>query len=103
MDGHEDNRIDLHPSLAGSVQESVQSMPCDRAVFENVPSIILQPKSAWCVLFGGVWRKSLAYGERVKPMSWGCTMLVGLLKTWDIGAVSAGQHSLGSGCFEESW
>ena len=24
---------------------------------ENVPSTILQPKSAWCVLFGGVWRK----------------------------------------------
>ena len=34
-------------------------MPCDRAVIENEPSIILQPKSAWCVLFGGVWRKSL--------------------------------------------
>ena len=34
-------------------------MPFDRAVFENVPSIILQPKSAWCVLFGGVWRKPL--------------------------------------------
>ena len=32
-------------------------MPDDRAVFENVPSNILQPTSAWCVLFGGVWRK----------------------------------------------
>ena len=34
-------------------------MPDDRAVFENVPSAVLQPKSAWCVLFGGVWRKPL--------------------------------------------
>ena len=32
-------------------------MPVDRAVFENVPPTILQPKYAWCVLFGGVWRK----------------------------------------------
>ena len=52
VDVHEANRVDLHPSLAGSRQESFQSMPCDRAVFENVPSITLQPKSAWCVLFG---------------------------------------------------
>ena len=41
------------------MQESFQSMPFDRIVFENVPSIILQPKSAWCVLFGGFWRKPL--------------------------------------------
>ena len=34
-------------------------MPDDRAVFENVPSTILQPKSARCVLLGGVWRKPL--------------------------------------------
>ena len=46
-------------TLAGDMQQSFQSMPCDRAVFENLPSIILLPKSAWCVLFGGVWRKSL--------------------------------------------
>ena len=64
VDEHEVNRVDLHPSLAGSMQESFQSMPCDRAVFENVPSIILQTKSAWCVLFGGVWRKSLEIFRR---------------------------------------
>ena len=58
-DEHEENRVDLHPSLVGRMQESFQSMPFDRAVFENVQSIMLQPKSAWCVLFGSVWRKPL--------------------------------------------
>ena len=38
---------------------SVHAIPDDRAVFENVPSTILQPKCAWCVLFGGVLRKPL--------------------------------------------
>ena len=52
VDVHEDDRV-VHPSLAGGMQESFQSMPCDRAVFENVPSIILQPKSA---LVRAVWR-----------------------------------------------
>ena len=31
--------------------ETVQPMPFDRAVFQNVPSVIQQP------CFGGVWRK----------------------------------------------
>ena len=38
VDEHEVNRVDLHPSLAGSMQESFQSMPCGRAVCENVNS-----------------------------------------------------------------
>ena len=45
--------------VAASHLQAGQSMPCDRAVFENVPSIIPQPNSAWCVLFGGVWRTFL--------------------------------------------
>ena len=57
-------------SLVGGMQETFQSMPFDRAVFENVPSITLQPKSAWCVLFGG--REGMA-------VSWGCGMCVGPL------------------------
>ena len=90
VDEHEDNRVDLHPSLLWSMQESLHLIPCVRAVFETVPSIILQPKSAWCVLFGGVWRKSVENlrGERVKPMSWGCAMLVGPLKAWENGCCS---------------
>ena len=48
--------VDLHPSLAGDMRESFHTTP---VVFENVPSTILQPKSAWCVLFGGVLRKPL--------------------------------------------
>ena len=58
-------------------------MPDDRAVFENVPSSIQQPKSACCVPFGGVWRKPLdILRERARLMSWDCVMLVGLLKAW---------------------
>ena len=52
-------RVDLNPSLVGDMRGSFHAMPVDRAVFENVLSIVLQPKSAWCVLFGGVWRKPL--------------------------------------------
>ena len=58
-DTHEICRVDLHPSLVGHMQEEFHGMPDDRAVFENVPSTILQPKSVWCVLFGGVWKKPL--------------------------------------------
>ena len=47
--GHEETRVDLHPSFVGGMQESFQSIPFDPTVFENVPSIILQPKSAWSV------------------------------------------------------
>ena len=36
-------------------------MPLDRAVFEYVSSIIFQPKSAWNILFGGVWRKPMEF------------------------------------------
>ena len=56
---HEICRVDLHPSLVGGVQAKVHAMPDGHAVFENVPSSVLQPKSAWCTLFGGVWRKPL--------------------------------------------
>ena len=45
-DIHEVNRVDLHPSLVGDMQENFQAMSDDRAVFENVPSTVLQPKSA---------------------------------------------------------
>ena len=50
-------RVDLHPSLVGDMQEDFHTMPDDRAVFENVPSTILQPKSAWCLEV--FWRKPL--------------------------------------------
>ena len=64
-------------------------MPFDRAVFENVPSIILQPKSAWCVLFGGVWRKPLEILRREgKAHVMGCGMRVGRLKAWASGCCS---------------
>ena len=55
----EASRVDLHPSLVGDLRRRFRATPDDRAVFENVPSTILQAKSAWCVLFGGVWRKPL--------------------------------------------
>ena len=53
-DVHEENHVGLHPSLVGDMWESFQTMPDDRAVFENVPPTILQRKSAWCVLTGRV-------------------------------------------------
>ena len=56
---HEICRVDLHPSLVGDMQEKFHAMPHDRAVFGNEPSSKHRPKSAWCVLFGGVWRKPL--------------------------------------------
>ena len=62
-DIHGESRVDLHPSLVGDMQERCQSMPGDRAVFENVPSTMLQPNSAWCVLSGGVWRKLRREGK----------------------------------------
>ena len=58
-DVHEENRVDLHHSLVGGMHESFQSMPLDRAAFENVPSTIVRPNSAWNVLSGGVCRKPL--------------------------------------------
>ena len=58
-DIREASRVDLHPSLNGDTREGFHAVPDDRAVFEHVPSATLQPKSAWCVLFGGVWRKPL--------------------------------------------
>ena len=65
-DTHEICRVDLHSSLVGDAQEEFHAMPDDRAVFENVPSTILQPKSAWCVLFGRkpleiLWGEGKAY------------------------------------------
>ena len=58
-DARDSGRVDLHPSLAGSMQVDFQSLIPDRAVFENVPSFIIHPKAAWTILFGGVWRKPL--------------------------------------------
>ena len=89
-DVDEENRVDLHPSLSGGMQENFQSMPFDRAVFENVPSVLPQPKclpGASCleVSGGNLWR---SYGERVKPTSWDCAMRVGLLNAWENGCYS---------------
>ena len=82
-------RVDLHTSLVGDTRENFHAMPDGRAVFENVPSTTLQPKSAWGVLFGGVWRKPLeTCGVRAKLVSWDCVMLVGLLKVWGNGYCS---------------
>ena len=58
-DIREASRVDLHPFLVRDMREGFHVMPDGRAVFENVPPTIPQPKSAWCVLFGGVWRKPL--------------------------------------------
>ena len=87
VDVHEDNHVDLHPSLAGSMQESFQSMLCDRAVFENVPPSSYSPNlpGACCleVSGGSLWR---SYGERVnKAFVMGCAMLAGLQKAWENG------------------
>ena len=46
-------------SVAVGIQQDFQSLIPDRAVFENVPSFIIHPRSAWTILFGGVWRKPL--------------------------------------------
>ena len=49
----------------------------------NVPSLIVQPKSAWKILFGGAWRKLLdILRERAKLTSWGCVMRVVFVKAW---------------------
>ena len=58
-DIREASRVDLHPCWVGDMRESFHAIPDDRTVFENMPSTILQPKSAWCIPFGGVWRKPL--------------------------------------------
>ena len=79
-DIHEVCRVDLHTSLVGDMRENFHATPDDRAVFEIVPSSILQPKSAWCVLFGGVWRKPLDILRGEGKAYWDCVMLVGLLK-----------------------
>ena len=78
LDEHVEDREHLHPSLARRMQESFQSMPCDRAVFEKV------------------------YGDIVKPMSWSSAMLVGLLKTGEKGCCSS-WTTWRSGCLEGSW
>ena len=69
-DAYESSRVDLHPTLVGNVQADFQLMPSARAAFEHVPSIIFQPKSAWTILFGVVWRKPLEIlqgeGERTQ-------------------------------------
>ena len=41
------------------MQANFRSFPLDRAAFENVPSVNLQHKPAWNILFGGAWRKPL--------------------------------------------
>ena len=74
-DACESNRVDLHPTSVGSVQANFQSIPLDRAAFENIPSIILQPKSAWNILIGGVGSRRRSYG-RAKLMSRGCATRV---------------------------
>ena len=65
------------------MQENFQAMSDDRAVFENVPSTVPQPKSACAscleVCGGNHWKSC---GERV------CVMLVGLLKAWGNGYCS---------------
>ena len=92
-DMHEVCRVDLHPSSAGDTRENFYAVPDDRAVFEYVPSTIPQPKSAWCVLFGGVWRRPLKIlRERAKLLSWDCVMLVGLLQAWGNGYCSCWTH-----------
>ena len=53
-----------------------------------LPSTILQPKSAWCVLFGGVWKKPLGHACRSTE------------NPGETVAVLAGQHGLGTGCFK---
>ena len=63
-DVQEENCVDLHLSLVGGMQESFQSMLVDRPVFENAPSTILQPKSVWSILFGGVEGKAYVMGLR---------------------------------------
>ena len=62
----------------------LQTMPGDRAVFENGPSIILQPKSVWCVLFvsGGSLLEILRREREGKAH-------VGLLKAWENGCCSS--------------
>ena len=54
---HRQSSCQVNRGLVGSVQAIFQSMPFDRTAFENVPSILLQPKSARNIMFGGVWRK----------------------------------------------
>ena len=76
---HEICRVDLHPSLVGDTQAKFHAMPDGHAVFENVPSSMLQSMSAWCVLSVGVRRSC---GWRAKLVSWDCVMLVGLLQAW---------------------
>ena len=41
------------------MQVDFQLLIPDRAVFENVPSFIIHPKSAWTILSGGAWRNPL--------------------------------------------
>ena len=69
-------------------------MPDDHAVFENVPSSILQPKSAWCVLFGCVWRKPLVYGT--------ASCLSVFCKPGETVPVLAGQNGIDLGCFKSA-
>ena len=101
-DIREAGRVDLHPRWVGDMRESFHAMPDDRAVFENIPSTILQPKSAWCILFGGVWRKPLEIlrGEGkayVMGLRHACRSTESLRKTV---TVLAGQLGLGTGCFK---
>ena len=55
------NRIMLLciPPLLVTCRRVFSQCLMNASVFDNVPSTILQPKSAWCVLFGCVWRKPL--------------------------------------------
>ena len=72
-DIHEVNRVDLHPSLVGDMQENFQAMSDDRAVFENVPSTVLQHQSACAscleVCGGNHWKSC---GERVTGLRHVC-------------------------------
>ena len=74
--------VDLYLSV-GETRENFHATPDDRAVFENVPSTILQPKVCLVgpsleVSGGRHWKWC---GEAIL-MSWDCVMLVGLLKAW---------------------
>ena len=93
-------RVDLHPSFVGDMQEEFRAMLDGLAVFENVPSTILQPKSACCVT------GNLA-GESSKL--WDCVVLVRLPEarrngscSWWLGASKgrSGAPSLNHTCRE---
>ena len=73
------------------MQAKFHAMLDDHAVFENVPSSILQPKSAWCVFFGG---QSLCHGT--------ASCLSVFCKPGEMVLVLAGHHGIGLGCLKSA-